>query len=1339
MPIIEDTPPSFSAPVAPQAPEPVAPGFGEVLGAGFELENDVLNAIDLLTRPQFKADPLFAGRLGEELRNYDTENRTSFFDDYRDNFLGVQSREEMLAKMAQIQEEQQQRDTLSRGGFGGLVAATAAGMLSPTSFIPLVGPLARTRNAWQFAKSAALLGAGVGVAQEGVLQVAQEDRPWSETMIGVASSTLVSGILGGAIGALGKGEMAVIENGMKGGVLAVVDTTPGAGIPTSAGAASTIAQPIGGFASGANIATRVLDSNFLTRSPVTYNIRQTPSKPWLTSSVARSRMTSLSDGSLRYQENDFGRTPALGGTIENNIQTYYNAYPSIASAIDKGFLDYRFGAAPPRVAPTWQAQLTDYFGKSDGKYSRSEFKGEISKALRNGDQHELPEIANIAKKIRAELFDPLLRAAQAVGIIPKEVDLKGDVSWLFRDFRRDIIRKKTGEFVEKLATYYERKLIDDFAKESDKLRTAKARTDEAVTDLGRPVDEVEELRERFKAQLEELEEPAEEFDELTDLVSLNRKLARELRSEPEGKVFEIDGKRFTARERRRQLLRDARDMEKMGGEKFAELKAKRADLRRRLSNLTKSAVALEERQGRKLAKIDAIEELNMNALRRAARAGHRILSQIDKWSDAKLDKEISALRTRFARVAQTFDNGEARLKTLVEGEEDATTKILALDEFQAKRADRLTEIAERLADAEDLGRPALRSLINDGLEEALARINETSMRRSMRAQRLLVQAENLDPKQAADRIAGLRAKMAEREANLTERWRELGAEDIDLQTGLANFRQQALVVANETKDKIMGTYVRLPTVDAIRGVRGSEIARTLDIPSSEVEEFLENDIEKLMRSTLRTLPPDIEIAKRPEFGDVNGEQALKLLGEERNQRIEELKDKNLTPEVLERRTEEINATFDQYARNMEAVIGRLRHTWGMPTDPEAIGFRLGKVLQNLNVLRFMGGVVIASVPDIARPIMRYGLTRTFRDGFVPLVTNFKQFKVSAREVKALAGGLSATMQSRAAAIFDMLDDVGRGTKFERGLEYTTQRFGAIALFDYWTQGMKQFSGVVAHGKFMDSIDLIVNGGSKKDVKEATRFLAENGIDAGLAQRIWGQMASAGGAQKVDGQWWPNTEAWTDREVKQAYSAAIHREVNTTIVTPGVDKPLWMDQSMMGRLLGQFKSFAMASTTRTVISGMQQRDAAILNGVMFSLALGALGYYLYSVAAGGKAYEEMSNAGMDKWADEAIARSGLLGILAEVQRIAERIPATQPYATFSGTRSTRRGGDNLVEAVLGPSFDALGTGAEVVTGLDEPTESTVHQLRTLLPFQNVFYLRQLFDMVEAAVPVPETRQ
>lgn len=1327
MPLIDDKAPGFAIDPGIMRDDP-EPSFTDGFSAGFRLENPVLAYVDLMTKPAFKADPEFAGKLGTELRQFDAENRTSYFDNYRDNFVGVQSREEMIWLAQKIQQEQHDRDVVARSGFAGFAGGMAGGILSPTSFIPVGGVLGAGGKALMIARTAALTGASVAI-DEVALRTAQELRPWSETATGIAAGTVLGGLLGGAVAVLAKGEARALEQALNESDLVITPTTPGS---LSAEVTSQFAESPGGIASGGKTAVKLQDTNFLSRSPVTATIQQptrmTAKGPvpidYLQSDVARGAMIQLADGGYRLDGNAKGVPTTAGGTIENLVQTYYNKYPDIVRGLDDAFLDYRFDAEPPRLFPGFRANLADIANATNGKLTKSEFKTEITKALRNNDTHHIPQVQKTAQNIRAQLLDPILAEAQKAGILPTEIDLKGDLSWIFRDYDRRAISRNPAAFIDQLAAHFEQDLLQQFAEQSTSMKLRREKVKTLTEDLARPAEEAETLIEQFKKQLEELDEGANEehLTALQDTVSELRARARELRDVPG----------LAAEKERKQFLADAREMEKAAGEPLAKLKKTRGELRGRLANLNRSVTKLEERQAAKLDRVERIEDLSMASLRRAARAGQRTLAQLDKWSDKKLFGKVEELKNQFSRLATQFDKGEERLGKMSETDEDIQ-RFVKIDAVQEIQAGRMTDVAERLDQAEGLVRTRedARDFIEAMLEETLEKINDINSRRALRSQRLVAQAEALDPSLALKRIEEVKAKQAAREVDFLDRWRVQGADSADIETGIADFKEHARDIATEAKNNIMGTFVRLPSVDQLRGPRGSQIARTLNIPSNKVEAFLNNDIEDLMRQVLHTLPPDIEMAKRPEFGDVNGEAMFLRLAQEMDERLRQVAESDLAPKTKEKRADEINQTYAGYRQNLEAVIGRIRHTWGLPKDPEGMGWRMGKMALNANVLRFMGGVTISSIPDLARPIMRYGLIRTFRDGFLPLITDFKNMKLTMKEIKQLAGGLDVTMQSRAASIFDLVDGVGRGTKLEQGVEYATRRMGMLALFDYWTVGMKQFSGAIAHGKFMDSIESVITG--KGDVSEATTFLAENSLGPEMVERIWKQMQKNDGATRVNGRWLPNTEKWDDADALRAYSQAIIRETENTIITPGVDKPVWLDSSMMGRLLGQFKSFAFASTSRTLISGMQQRDAAVLNGVMFSLAMGALGYYVYAMAAGGKVKQEMLNAGPDKWADEAIARSGLLGILAEVQRIGERIPITQPYATFSGTRSARRSGDNLTEAFLGPTFDLLSTGTDVAAGIHAPDDATVHDLRTVIPGQNIFYLRQLFDQVEAAVP------
>jgi hypothetical protein len=244
-------------------------------------------------------------------------------------------------------------------------------------------------------------------------------------------------------------------------------------------------------------------------------------------------------------------------------------------------------------------------------------------------------------------------------------------------------------------------------------------------------------------------------------------------------------------------------------------------------------------------------------------------------------------------------------------------------------------------------------------------------------------------------------------------------------------------------------------------------------------------------------------------------------------------------------------------------------------------------------------------------------------------------------------------------------------------------------------------------------------------------MAKFNLEGQHIERIWKQVTQQpGGGDRVRGLWWPNTEAWADEEAKTLFRQALSSNLKSTIVTPGLERPLISDANLGFRLVFQFKSFGLSSLTRSLQAGLQQGDMAVLNGALLSLALGALSYYTWAVAVGGDTLEEANQFDPAKYADEAIARSGLLAVGQDAWDVAQQLPRVRDYATFSGKQIAQRQGVSLIELLAGPSFDAAQRAGNIILNLDEPTATTVHSARTLLPFQNLFYIRQALDKVEA---------
>jgi len=1333
----------FAFSPAPEAVPKPAPSFiTETIPAAFRLENDVMNLIEYVQRQRsFAPTPDF--NPGAKLREIDTANRSALWDTHGKDFIGVRSEDEFNVKLARIQREEADKRILERSGAGGFIAAVAAGTLSPTLAIPFMG---QARGFSAAAKSAAVFGFAGGVLQELPLALNQETRTVGESAFSVAASTVVSGILGGAVGALSRNERQLLEQTFE-KEMGMALPPGGQAIPAARSAGAMAVDEVS--PSAGKLAPGIPDLITAT-SPVLRTINQT------TLPSASHLMAQLSDGGVILEGNAKGIATSVGGSIESLIKTYDATYVRALGHLDEAYTDYFYqGAAKPSMFADTRATIGGYV--SPDHLNRSDFKNEVAKALWSQDKHENPFVQKAAEALRKDFFNPLLKEAQNVGLIPDTIDLKGDVSYLTRDYHVPTIKAYTNEFVDILAANYEKQAQKSFEERLAKMQAGQQKTETLLGDLQLSPEEAAKQLESFKTKATQLD------DSRMGFVKRAEEEANALRSQ--ARLARKEGDNALADS----LLAEARQVETDAGPMLKETREERSAIKQRIRNINKSRVVFEQKQAAKLDKIERLEDINQEALMTAARQGKSFLNRLDDITDKTYAKEVRRLRSAFAEIGDTYDMVVERIGKL-SAEEPGTdlNKLLAMEERQGKLGVRLDETLRKLETAEDLQAavPVLRDIVGEQLQVVLERINKNMTNRVLRGQRLAEQAKKLDPALVTKRIEDLKMASKQKQLEFFDSMRMKGADGAgaDLAKGIADFKEYARAIAVEAKDKIIGTYLHAPAIDMVRAERGAELSRAINISSLEIQKFLNKDLDRLLHKQVRTMGPDIELMRK--FGSLDWEDRIRPIADEYNARLEQFKGKveeataklkSDTLSVPERTKLEkfvsaenttkiesaLNKEYFDRTRDLRAVYDRLRGDWGIPTDPDAIGYRLGKVALNLNVLRLMGGTLISSIADVGRPIMKHGLTRVFADGFMPLITDLKTFKASAREVRLAGAGLDTILQSRARSMQDLVTDFATTSKFERGVEYATGKMGIVAMFDHWTSAMKQFSGVVANARFLDSVDIVMTGnGTAKELQEATTFLASHGFDGKLTQALWTEMQS-GGADKVKGTWLPNTETWKNKDLVRAFRAAVVKNVDDTIIQPGVELPLTMNRTIANRMLFQFKSFGMSSTYKTLAAGLQQRDMAVLNGAMVSLAFGALSYYTYATLTGGKAQETMLNADAAKWADEAIQRSGVIAAFGDAQKIAERLPVVGKYATMSGTfgtgeRMQKNAANGLVETALGPSFGFAKTLAEVFAGAEEPTQATLHKLRTLLPFQNLVGFRRLLDAVEQSSGLPERK-
>lgn len=526
-------------------------------------------------------------------------------------------------------------------------------------------------------------------------------------------------------------------------------------------------------------------------------------------------------------------------------------------------------------------------------------------------------------------------------------------------------------------------------------------------------------------------------------------------------------------------------------------------------------------------------------------------------------------------------------------------------------------------------------------------------------------------------------------------------------------------LAREIAGRIMGTPDgRLP-YDYKIGQKGTGVVddkvagvfkeRSFKIPDSMVDKFLENDIETLGARYLKQVAPDVEFMKR--FGDVEMKAEIKKIEQDYDFMMQNAKTEKERLKIAKQREADI--------RDIAAMRDRLRGRYNI-ADANNIWVRMGRVARDLNYMRLLGGVVAASIPDVARVVGAEGIAKTFSAGLKPLVTNLKGFKLAAREAKLYGIGIDALMNGRAEVIADVADYAKGGTAFERGVRAAANKFSQINLMNHWTSGIKQLHAVTVQTRIGDDL-----AKGKYDKR-----LGQLGISEADAKNIAAELKKYG--RKDDGVWIYNTRDWDSQDLAMMWGAALRKESDRVIIMPGQEKPLFMSTEL-GKTIFQFKTFMFSATNRILLSTLQGQDKHFIQGVIGMVSMGMLSYAFKQWDAGRPISDDPK-----AWVAEGIDRSGVLGILMEANNTMEKISGNtyglRPMLGVSAPAS-RYASRSALDSAVGPTFGLAGELVKIMgaaTDQREWTEADTRALRRLLPGQNLSILRQGLDEVEKVI-------
>jgi hypothetical protein len=518
--------------------------------------------------------------------------------------------------------------------------------------------------------------------------------------------------------------------------------------------------------------------------------------------------------------------------------------------------------------------------------------------------------------------------------------------------------------------------------------------------------------------------------------------------------------------------------------------------------------------------------------------------------------------------------------------------------------------------------------------------------------------------------------------------------------------------------------------------RGSAAHRRFDVSNAWAMDFLKKDTENVLGNYFRTLVPDIVLAEK--FGDPEMPMAFHVLNESYDRLRKELDARtDVDAAAKEKLQTDLRKRQERDIADLADNRDLIRGVYGWSSD---------RVMQNLGTMAqhakkvanivSMGSAAMSSIPDFSGVIATWGLNGAMEGWGVALKTiSSKNFGAGLLKDELQEMGIALdVVLNRQRGMEDMADVYSSQSKTSRVLSSVNDLTFMVNGLNYLTDFQKIIAGTAAHGGYRRAIERLVNGTASAE--ETTKLLSAS-IDHQMAQRIYTQFYGdparnmPAHSTVVDGIRLGNIKDWTDRQAASAFQAAVARDADIAVLTPGHEVPLMMSHPMLSAVT-QFKRIIMAAHERILVANMQRADANALVSMSTMLLLGAASWRITMALQGRN--EEANKASPGDIIREALNRSNVAGWFGEAHETVSKSTggALNVFRPISTKEPTRFASRNTLETLLGPTAGRISNLSQIAgaIGRGDWAASDTRAVRNAgVPWQNLFYTRGLMDKAE----------